>query len=232
MAQARYRLARADRSQVAFLTDLIPETNETLIQTVLADLRANRRLLQHLETQMRSIAVSEGGPIAGWVTPAQGELLYALVRLARPSTLVETGVAHGVSSTFLLQALEDNGNGTLYSIDLPPKGRMADDFEYQMAGHASGWIVPDSLRHRWRLILGDSRTELPRLLDRLGVIDLFFHDSEHSLENMRFEYSHAWAHLTEGGLLLSDDINLAFVQFCDSIDHPLLRFDRMGGTRK
>jgi hypothetical protein len=49
----------------------------------------------------------------------------------------------------------------------------------------------------------------------LGSIDIFIHDSEHSYENMMFEYMTAWDHLKEGGILLSDDTNLnkAFSDF-------------------
>jgi predicted O-methyltransferase YrrM len=45
--------------------------------------------------------------------------LYALCRYLRPKVIVETGVGLGTSSLFILQALEDNGEGTLYSIDKP-----------------------------------------------------------------------------------------------------------------
>ena len=45
--------------------------------------------------------------------------LYFLVRELKPEKIIETGVHRGVSSLFILQALEDNGKGELYSIDLP-----------------------------------------------------------------------------------------------------------------
>jgi hypothetical protein len=43
----------------------------------------------------------------------------------------------------------------LYSIDLP--------FQFATKEEV-GIIVPKRLRHRWELILGDSKIELPRLL--------------------------------------------------------------------
>ena len=42
----------------------------------------------------------------------------------RPKNVVETGVAHGVTSRFILEALEKNGSGHLSSIDLPPIERF------------------------------------------------------------------------------------------------------------
>lgn len=49
----------------------------------------------------------------------EGSYLYALVRETKPIVVVETGVASRVISYAILQAMEDNGKGFLYSIDLP-----------------------------------------------------------------------------------------------------------------
>ena len=45
--------------------------------------------------------------------------------------------------------------------------------------------IPPELKQRWTLILGRSQEELPPLLERLGTIDSFMHDSEHSFECVR-----------------------------------------------
>jgi hypothetical protein len=47
-------------------------------------------------------------------------ILYSIVRAYKPEIVVETGVAHGVTSAFLLCAMHENRKGHLYSIDLPP----------------------------------------------------------------------------------------------------------------
>lgn len=41
-----------------------------------------------------------------------------LVRILRPTVVIETGVANGISSAFILKALDKNNEGMLYSIDL------------------------------------------------------------------------------------------------------------------
>ena len=122
----------------------------------------------------------------GFLNPAYGPVLYALVRLLRPQAVVETGVGSGVSSTYFLRAMEKNGQGRLYSIDLPlPDDRLLPP------GKETGWLVPPSLAGRWELVLGDARGELPALLERLGEVDFFFHDSDHSYEHMVWEYTQA-----------------------------------------
>jgi len=49
--------------------------------------------------------------------------IWCLTRHLRPKTVVETGVAHGVTSRCILEALTRSGDGRLWSIDLPPLER-------------------------------------------------------------------------------------------------------------
>ena len=123
---------------------------------------------------------------------------YAAVRALTPQTVVETGVASGVSSAYLLLALARNQKGTLHSVDLS-------DASYLPAGQEPGWIVPDWLRTRWRLHMGDVAAVLPSLLRDLGEVDIFIHDSRHTYDHMKFEFELAYPHIRRGGLLLADD---------------------------
>jgi predicted O-methyltransferase YrrM len=142
---------------------------------------------------------------------------------------VETGVCNGVSTAFLLLALERNEGGRLYSVDLP---EVAGE-EYESgtfwdgkggavipAGKEPGWMIPPELRGRWELVLGRSQDELPPLLERVGEIDFFMHDSEHSYECMSFEFDTAWQALRPGGALVADDVtvNSAWDEFATRIE--------------
>jgi AcrR family transcriptional regulator len=82
-------------------------------------------------------------------------------------------------------------------------------------GSEPGRLIPPPLKERWTLILGRSQEELPPLLERLGTVDTFMHDSEHSFDCMWFEFNAAWPALRPGGVLISDDVNStqAFGQF-------------------
>ena len=129
---------------------------------------------------------------------------YLLCRLISPSVVLETGVAYGVSSVFILRALEENGSGTLHSVDLPP---LSSEYE-----RFWGIAVPEALRARWRLHRGSSARVLPRLLQETRTVDLFVHDSLHTYRNMRREFDTVWPHLRKGGVILADDVerNRAF----------------------
>jgi hypothetical protein len=125
--------------------------------------------------------------------------VWCLTRHLRPENVVETGVAHGVTSRFILEALERNERGLLSSIDLPP----VEQYWQEQVGVAVG----DRHAKRWTYIKGPSRLRLPKLLARLGQIDLFIHDSLHSERNVRFELDRAWVALRPGGALVVDDVD-------------------------
>jgi hypothetical protein len=136
--------------------------------------------------------------------------IWCLTRHLQPAKIVETGVAHGVTSRFILEALQKNGRGHLWSIDVPPLER----FLKQQVGVAVGGRYPE----RWTYIKGSSRQRLPSLLSQLGQIDLFIHDSLHSERNVRFELDHAWAALRPGGVAVVDDVdaNWGFKSFTET----------------
>jgi predicted O-methyltransferase YrrM len=139
-------------------------------------------------------------------------LQYMAIRAFEPEIVVETGVANGVSSAHILLALQKNGRGALHSVGL-------NDPQYLPVGKPLGWIVPEPLKSRWNLLIGDSRGLLPSLLAKLGTIDVFIHDSLHTYDHMLWEYRTAFPYLRPGGLLFSDDAawNSAFPEFCQEV---------------
>lgn len=136
-----------------------------------------------------------------------GRLCYILCRIRKPKAVVETGVANGVTSAFILQALSTNGVGELHSIDLPPLAVYG--------GSEVGSLVPGDLRHRWQLHLGSSRRLLPPLVKQIGSIDFFVHDSLHSYHNVKRELRIISKHLAPDGAVVVDNIagNSAFTEW-------------------
>lgn len=162
------------------------------------------RLKAHIEAQKAKVK----RPLSGIPHDADfglAELCYAVCRAIKPELALETGVSNGVTTAFILQALEINQTGALWSFDLPSLG-VEDEV---------GSFVPPELKKRWRLIYGRTRRTLPRELAHAGPVDFFLHDSLHTARNMRFEFAAAWPHLRAGGVLMSDDVhrNLAFQDF-------------------
>ena len=138
-------------------------------------------------------------------------LLYFSVRLLKPKIVVETGVSDGMSSLFILSALDKNGIGHLYSIDFPEVGMPG------IYGKEPGWIVGKTLRNKWTLTYGKTSKVLLPLLLKVKYVNIFLHDSEHSYPNMKFEFSNVLKYMPPGSLLLSDDVrsNGAFQEACN-----------------
>jgi predicted O-methyltransferase YrrM len=195
-----------------------------LIDTLAAKRNEYKRTVRGVNSRGRTYGF-------GTIDIETGMRLFSVVREFQPEVAVETGVCNGFSTAFMLMALRLNQKGRLYSIDFPEvagteyregtfwegKGRSAIP-----QGSQPGWLIPAELRDRWELTLGKSQEKLPELLGRLGQIDFFIHDSEHSYDCMWFEYSQAYQALRRGGLLASDDINWndAFYKFAKQYARP------------
>lgn len=261
----RYRMAReqARPLRLSFMVAPIHRRSPFLLRRRLRELGAHdagayiRELDENGIHSRTDAAIAEYcvlapqfAPGPGSVNALEGALLYGLVRVLRPATVVETGTASGISTTYLLAALERNGAGRLTSIDLPFEagvglevrpiipGTAIDLYDSSPVpeGKESGWAVPDELRGRWELRLGDSRTLLPDALEELGEIQVFFHDSLHSREHMLFEFEAAWPHLARRGVLIADDVfqrkHDALPAFARQVGRPFSTFGNLGLIRK
>jgi hypothetical protein len=184
-------------------------------------------------------ATGDGGD--GNVAADIGLLQYGVIRGLRPELVIETGVAAGVSTSFIGAALIDNDAGTLVSIDLGSEvdGLVADGSRYDWSDREVGWAIPAEIRaglgDRHRLVLEDVRTALPRILDEVGDIDCFVHDDLHTPVNMRWQYELVWPRLRTGGILMSDDLNHAWRAFGASIGRQFdaeMNVQRFGILRK
>jgi Methyltransferase domain len=165
---------------------------------------------QRLEEVMTDIAMALeakgwgfGLDTYGWYADADSSFCRALWCVAlhtRPEVAIETGVAHGVTSRIVLEALDRNELGHLWSVDLPFP------FDHRLHGE-TGIVVTDDCRHRWSYIEGSSKQRLPPLVAEVGHVELFIHDSLHTAENTMFEMEQAAVGMGRGGVMLIDDID-------------------------
>jgi predicted O-methyltransferase YrrM len=107
------------------------------------------------------------------------------IRTFKPGVVVETGL--GVSTLFILAAMDSNGTGQLYSVDPQP------------------WF-PNAIVHpRLEWIPKKSVDALGELYARSGWWDLFLHDGNHEVEAQTFDLEFGFAALRQGGWLWCDD---------------------------
>jgi hypothetical protein len=182
-----------------------------------AELDQFHKVWADIESELATIGLAFGRWTYGEYSdadPALGAVTWCAVRHLRPEKVIETGVARGVTSRLILEAMSVNGVGHLWSVDLPHPLRP--ELHSQTAT-----AVPSSCRDRWTYVQGSSRKQLPPLVSRLDTVQMFVHDSLHTARNMRFELRTVWPAMNRGSLVLVDDVeNQAFRDFVDESGGP------------
>jgi predicted O-methyltransferase YrrM len=170
-----------------FLTAATGRPREA-VDGYLGELSKDRELTDRLTAKLRRRRDRNPKPKfgrrAGW---------YGLVRIFKPSIVVETGTHDGLGTAVLLRALERNlaegKSGRLLSFDVDP---------------SSGWLVADADPDLLELHVGDTARTLEPVLDGRAV-GLFVHDSLHTYEHETFELETAVRHADEQLVLISDN---------------------------
>jgi Methyltransferase domain len=215
LARARNLAAgQPQRHQYAVDPDWQPSLHRQLgLAWPCAACREFDQLWPQIVEQAREHGLALGrGTYGGWDDADSGfaRAVWCLAIHTSPAKVVETGVARGVTSRVILEALDRTGTGHLWSIDLPAMDPSLH--------HEIGAAVPQDLRTRWTYISGTSRRCLPRLLRDVGPIDLFVHDSSHTERNVRFELDQAWRGISRGAIVADDvDQSRAFSYFTASV---------------
>lgn len=209
----------------------LAQVNRERAKDFLLDLNNDDQFFSNLENRYQAHLNSPLHPAFFEYDPRSGSVffqavtMYLLIRAAQPSLVVETGGASGATAAFTLLALHHNGQGRLYTLDLPPNQvelpsdpvqRTLIETTWWKPGMTSCFLVPDYLTQYHELRLGDAKQTLPQLLGQVKGIDLFRHDSDHRYNHMMFEFETAFAALKPGGILVSDDIanHSAWRDFC------------------
>lgn len=125
----------------------------------------------------------------GSIWEIEGLFLYSLTRTIEPRIVIETGTWAGCSTRHLDLALERNGRGKMYSIDIDPR----------MSASAVGGS-------RVHPVVSDSVAWLRANSGLVGQCDLFFHDSDHSPEHVAAEIDAMWDYAPRGAVFVCHDV--------------------------
>ena len=205
-------LRRGDVKQLPPASDWEEQAHRALGATWPCDAHAEfGALYEQIIASLRERGLQVGrDAYGGWDDgdAALARMVWCATLHTRPHDVVETGVARGITSRCILEAMERNGVGRLWSIDVPPliESQLRDE---------TGAAIPERLHGRWRYIEGSSRKRLPEVVDVLGSFDLFVHDSMHTTRNVGFELAQVWPVLRTNGVAIVDDVeqNSAFALF-------------------
>jgi predicted O-methyltransferase YrrM len=133
--------------------------------------------LRNAREEQRELLVQR--PMRPKLDDLEAEISYLTIRALRPHTVVEIGSYHGWSTSWLLRALRDNGDGVLHT--------------YDRVDHAVRTVPAELARTRWRFVRGDVRAaELP---DDPGFV---FVDALHTAGFARWYTASILEHLKPG----------------------------------
>lgn len=191
-----YDLTRLSREHLAWFVSVTCDTPIKQVKDFLAEIEGDDALRRHIE--QATAASARRGLADRRVRYARRIGWYAIVRARKPAHVVETGVDKGLGTCVLAAALLRNAAegapGRVTSLDINPEaGYLA---------KTPPWSeVVD-------LVIGDSIASIGAL-DR--PVDLFLHDSDHSVAHERREFEAVESKLAPGAMLLTDNVTVTNV---------------------
>jgi predicted O-methyltransferase YrrM len=139
-----------------------------------------------------------------YIPREEGDLLYSLVRASRPNLTVEVGMANGLSTLFIAQALKDNGHGTHVAID----PFQSTDWK----GAGLELLRKAGLVDRVELIEKPSHQALPELEQAGRTAEFVLIDGSHMFDYVIADFVCSDRLLAVGGLMAFDDSDWAAIR--------------------
>lgn len=186
-----YDLEESNLKDLASLLAVILNVNYELVMYYFSEVRNDKNLHSHIAkyfTQSSSLKDSktEYARRVGW---------YAIARILKPATIVETGVAQGMGSCIMSLALmnnkKDGAEGYYYGTDIDPN---------------AGGMYSEPYSNFGEIIYGDSIQSLKELN---VTIDLFINDSNHDFDYERSEYETIKKSLKPKSFILGDNSHVS-----------------------
>jgi predicted O-methyltransferase YrrM len=132
-----------------------------------------------------------------WIPREEGDFLYSLVRRLRPRLTLEVGMANGVSTLFIAQALMDNDRGRHLAID---------PFQYsEWKGAGKALLERGGLDSLVDLIEKPSHQALPELEQAGKRVQFAFIDGSHLFDYVMTDFLCCDRLLDVDGLMAFDD---------------------------
>jgi len=189
------------------------DKNTTSIEKFCSDLDRNlwqeteketKKINEYASLKLKDIKFDLGGS-------AQIELIYFLTRYLKPKIVFETGVAAGFSSASILEALNKNDFGILYSSDFP-YFRLPDPISL------IGVVVPEKIKKRWKLYTKGDSKNVSDIKKIITEINLFHYDSDKSYFARKKTFDSLSNYFSNNCFIVMDDVddNTFFYDFVNS----------------
>lgn len=205
-----YDLTELNKDYLASFVAAVTSSDPVTARRYMTELEDDETLRTHIKAATRASderAFADGqiwyGRRLGW---------YAIVRIVKPSVVVETGVDKGLGACVLAAALLRNcaegGGGAYYGTDINPK---------------AGYLFGGPYAGVGEILYGDSVISLEQLDE---PIDLLINDSDHSASYEEREYETVNPKLTRDAIVIGDNAHVtrALFDFARRTDRAFLFF--------
>ena len=147
---------------------------------------------------------AEGNAGGQAVRKQEGQLLYALCKVFLPENILETGTHTGCSTNYLLKyATEHSATVTTFDVESKAGKDIMQSLSANLVLHKPKKRI---LTRKVRPV--DIANIRKLVLERATAgIDLFFHDSDHSYENAKWEYDNITPLMKKGSAVILHDVS-------------------------
>ncbi len=137
--------------------------------------------------------------VSGAVPREDALILQDMVRFVKAKTTLETGVAFGLSSLAICEALKETAGADAKHYGVDPEQKTVHD------GAALASLRRAGLDDIFELLEGPSHMMLPKLVERGVMLDLAFVDGWHTFDYTMLDFFYVDKMLRPGGVLLLHD---------------------------
>jgi len=172
-----------------------------VVDSSLFELRESKNKILGIENPIKPV-LDEDSSVSRLI------VLAAILELFKIDTFIETGTQHGISASAVAKfRLINHESFSIHSIDVGQTQLVQRELEVNYI------TLETPVRRHFKEVT----------LDTVHRKTLFFHDSDHTFENMYFEFNWAW-NVLKVEILVADDIdmNSAYSRFC--LDNSLSEF--------
>ena len=171
----------------------------------------NKVLKEIVSTGLTLLPSGEEVQATSYIDEACGGLLQKVIRDIRPQVGVEVGLAFGISTLYILEALREVGGQRLVGMDPAQHDqywRGGGLHNLQRAGYADLYEFHEDT----------SQSVLPKLVGKQEKIDFAFIDGWHTFDHTLIDFFYVDQMLKVGGVVVFDDVGYpAIRRVCDFV---------------
>lgn len=168
-------------------------------------------LREIVSTGLTALPSGENVTVTSHIDEACGALIQKVIRMKRPRVGIEVGLAFGISTLYILEALKETGGQKLIGMD------PAQYDDYWRGGGLHN-VAASGYSDLYEFHENTSQQLLPELVGNGLKIDFAFIDGWHTFDHTLIDFFYIDQMMNVGGVVVFDDVGYpAIRRVCDFI---------------